>query len=190
MRRNGSLDTKIKMFRERTTHPHYGRWQCAKSFGVVPEWEEFAAFVRDIGEKPAPSARIRKIDYDLPYGPKNFRWVAIRTDEEKREIQRTGQARRYYGAKIAGEAAWSDSHRNSYMKRKFGINLDQYNALLALQGGVCAICGKKDNRRLAVDHCHATKKVRGLLCSGCNISVGRFDDSPELLRSAIAYLRR
>lgn len=178
------------MFRERTSHPHYARWNTMKEFGIAEEWLDFTKFIHDIGEAPAPKARLRKIRYDEPYGPSNFRWVAIRTEEERRAIQRQGQARRYYGAKISGEAAWTDTHRDSYMKRKYGITLQEYNLMLEVQEGLCAICRRKDNRRLAVDHCHATKRVRGLLCSSCNVSVGRFDDDPERLQRAIEYLQR
>ena len=57
-------------------------------------------------------------------------------------------------------------------------------------GGVCAICGgvSTDGRRLAVDHDHITKDVRGLLCQPCNVGLGVFGDSPEVLRLAADYL--
>lgn len=55
----------------------------------------------------------------------------------------------------------------------------------------CAICGGRDkNRHLAIDHCHDTGLIRGLLCMGCNTALGRFKDDPVLLRKAIVYLER
>jgi hypothetical protein len=66
------------------------------------------------------------------------------------------------------------------------------------QGGVCAICGlpetsksrwSDETRDLSVDHCHATKRVRGLLCQKCNAGLGQFQDCEERLATAVKYLR-
>lgn len=58
------------------------------------------------------------------------------------------------------------------------------------QGGLCAICKKLLGiKGLNVDHCHLTHKVRGLLCTNCNLGIGCFGESIELLRAAIEYLR-
>jgi hypothetical protein len=57
------------------------------------------------------------------------------------------------------------------------------------QGGVCAICKNKNGmKQLCVDHCHKTFLIRGLLCSSCNVSLGGFRDSVEILTNAIKYL--
>src|SRR6266567_8999063 len=76
------------------------------------------------------------------------------------------------------------------LKRRYGMTTGDYDALLARQGGVCAICKKKSKRRLVVDHCHLLNKVRGLLCHKCNLGLGMFDDDTDRLRAAIAYLER
>lgn len=69
--------------------------------------------------------------------------------------------------------------------------LDEYNKLFELANNKCQICGtNKGQRRLAVDHCHNTGKVRGLLCGLCNTSLGGFSDNKELLQKAIAYLEK
>ena len=65
---------------------------------------------------------------------------------------------------------------------------EDYDALLARQGGVCAICRK--NHPLGVDHCHLFNEVRGLLCNKCNLGLGMFDDDPDRLRAAADYLER
>lgn len=76
--------------------------------------------------------------------------------------------------------------------KKYGITLEEYDALLAKQGGVCAICkcspDVQHHKVLAVDHCHDSKKVRGLLCDRCNLGIGGLKDNPELLQAAITYL--
>ena len=73
--------------------------------------------------------------------------------------------------------------------RRRGLTPDDYLALLAKQGGVCAICGVRPNKkRLALDHCHKTDKLRGLLCDTCNRGLGMFHDDPLRLYAAIEYL--
>jgi hypothetical protein len=82
------------------------------------------------------------------------------------------------------------------IKYRYGISHDEYVALLEKQNGACAICGittsnnSRTSGRLFVDHCHSSKKVRGLLCSRCNHALGQFDDDIDRLRSAIDYLKR
>jgi hypothetical protein len=74
---------------------------------------------------------------------------------------------------------------------KYGITVAEYETMLAEQCGVCWICGGMPRaRRLAVDHEHESQAVRGLLCHECNIGLGNFSDSEELLTRAIEYLRR
>lgn len=91
----------------------------------------------------------------------------------------------------------SDYTRSGALLRVYGITVEQYDAMLAEQGGVCALCGKPpamnggpSGNRLHVDHDHETGRVRALLCSTCNISLGGFRDDPVLLRKAADYLER
>lgn len=81
--------------------------------------------------------------------------------------------------------------RNSQLKRKYGITLEDYEQALAEQGGTCAICNcePEENKNLHVDHCHATSRIRGLLCGHCNKGLGLFRDHPDNLERAAAYLR-
>lgn len=83
--------------------------------------------------------------------------------------------------------------RKYILAKRFGITLSDYDAMLERCGGVCQICGKPEsqthrNMRLAVDHCHKTGKVRGLLCSLCNTAIGKLNDDPAILQRAIDYL--
>lgn len=77
-------------------------------------------------------------------------------------------------------------------KHAYGVSDEEYQALLLAQRGVCAICGTdqpgKGKRSFSVDHDHKTGAVRGLLCSACNVGIGFFQDSVELLRKAAAYV--
>jgi hypothetical protein len=78
------------------------------------------------------------------------------------------------------------------LKRKYGLTLAQYDAMLEAQGGVCAICRqpRPEERTLHVDHDHETGAIRGLLCFTCNNALGNFRDEPELFHAAAQYLDR
>jgi len=66
--------------------------------------------------------------------------------------------------------AWGTT---SWLRRKYGLEVADYEAMLAAQNGLCALCGGPPGKyRMAVDHCHQTGRVRGLLCNGCNRSLG------------------
>jgi hypothetical protein len=88
---------------------------------------------------------------------------------------------------------WRDSHaahvRGIALKTLYGISLEHYEALLEKQKGRCLVCGTIPERRLHIDHCHKSGKIRGLLCHHCNAGLGLFKDSIPLLRSAIGYLQ-
>ena len=81
-----------------------------------------------------------------------------------------------------------------HMKRAYGLDFKDYERMLEEQNGVCAICSSPppNNRktRLAIDHCHKTGKVRGLLCDKCNRSIGLLKDDVSVLKSAIKYLTK
>jgi hypothetical protein len=90
-----------------------------------------------------------------------------------------------------------ETDKNHKLKKAYGITLDEYNKLLLKQKNKCLICeidnnGKYRNkaRAFAVDHCHNTNKIRGLLCSDCNIAIGLLKDNTKHLQSAINYLNK
>jgi len=82
----------------------------------------------------------------------------------------------------------------SQLNRRYGLTKDQYEELLLKHLGKCAIC-KTDplqtgGKRLAIDHCHETGKIRGLLCASCNRAIGMLKDNTDVLKKAIQYLNR
>lgn len=94
--------------------------------------------------------------------------------------------------------------RNFYFigkgENRIKINIKDYQIWHELQNGLCKICNqpetyKTDNnkhkkiKRLSIDHCHKTNKIRGLLCQNCNTSLGGFKDSIDILQAAINYLK-
>ena len=74
---------------------------------------------------------------------------------------------------------------------RYNLTRAEYDVLFQKQGGACAICKRPEpqlHKALAVDHDHKTGQIRSLLCSKCNMGLGHFQDSPELLQAAIQYL--
>ncbi|HEU5003431.1 MAG TPA: endonuclease domain-containing protein [Actinomycetota bacterium] len=77
---------------------------------------------------------------------------------------------------------------NFQRKLRYGIDNAEVAERVRRQGGVCAICGAPDPDH--VDHNHATGALRGILCFSCNRGLGKANDDRDVLREAIAYLRR
>lgn len=111
-----------------------------------------------------------------------------RTEEEKKVLAAKARQSRKDNPDV-----W----REYDLRKSYGINLAEYNALLESQNFVCAICGNPEIdicnkkgavRNLAVDHCHTTGKIRGLLCRGCNQGLGNFRDNPKFLTKAATYI--
>lgn len=109
------------------------------------------------------------------------RWIANNPDK-RREHQRNWRVNNPETAKR--------SVRRAYLKAEYGMTLEQYDEMLSHQDGVCAVCKSQCvvGIRLAVDHDHATGRIRGLLCVKCNRGIGSFDDDPERLIAASRYL--
>lgn len=78
--------------------------------------------------------------------------------------------------------------RRKYTLKKYGLTLEQFEQMFVDQRGLCAGCSEA--RPLVVDHCHATGKVRALLCRSCNRSLGFARDDPTLMRALAAYVER
>jgi hypothetical protein len=104
---------------------------------------------------------------------------------------------------VASSARWRRDNPGKYLAslraaslRRVGTTIAGYDEMHAAQRGLCAICGRPESmrdkfgrvQRLAVDHCHATLRVRGLLCGNCNHALGKFQDDPARLRAAADYI--
>jgi len=115
---------------------------------------------------------------------------AKKNPEKKRAYEKT--------ARLRHPEKWRAKARRQAVRRKYGIEQSDYDRMFEEQGGVCKICKRPqrarraakgaDQRRLCIDHDHATGKVRGLLCDWCNTGLG-FLESP--MRAAFEdYLER
>lgn len=118
--------------------------------------------------------------------------VSVLADEKKKyqaDPCRKRVAARAYRKKNPKKAALAQWR--SHLKKKYGISIDDYDALYVRQEGCCAICrGVPAQGRLHIDHDHTTGQVRGLLCRSCNMGLGHFggEDAAVLQRAAM-YLR-
>jgi hypothetical protein len=91
----------------------------------------------------------------------------------------------------ANNALREDEIKDQQLRRKYGLTLVEFESMYRDQAGVCKICGNPETagRCLAVDHCHETGAVRGLLCTNCNQGLGKFHDSIDTLIAACIYLK-
>lgn len=118
--------------------------------------------------------------------PEKVRATAKRWNDANRvRINATARAKRLLPGHFAARL-------DSVLRHRYGLTLADYDALLLAQGGVCAICllpeSHARSKRLAVDHCHVTGAVRGLLCYRCNVSLGYLGNDHRRALSAAAYL--
>lgn len=94
--------------------------------------------------------------------------------------------------KAASRKRDPEAKRDARLREQFGITSADYDEILQRQDGCCAICRlpnyDQSGRRMHVDHCHETGKVRGILCSSCNTALGKFKDNTNYLERAIEYL--
>ena len=116
-------------------------------------------------------------------------WCKDCTNEYNREYVKTPE-----GAAKKRRAAAEYNARNPdyFLTRNYGLKPGQYDEMVKAQGGACAICGTTDSggRKWHVDHDHETGKVRDLLCSPCNLGIGKMQDDPARLRAAADYIER
>lgn len=149
--------------------------ECAKAWqrnnrSTRREWERRHAEKPGVRERKAAQARDRR--------------------RENPERYRAYQRKLY----AQDPKSFLERSRQYSIKRRFGLTQQQYEDMVAAQDGKCAIClqnrSVRETFRLGVDHCHSTGAIRGLLCSNCNIGIGHFADSPDLLRAAADYLER
>jgi Recombination endonuclease VII len=81
------------------------------------------------------------------------------------------------------------TQKRRHILRKYGITLEQYEASIVSQGNCCAICHEIFTTSPDLDHSHTTGQLRKFLCRSCNMGLGQFRDSVDLLLAAAEYLK-
>ena len=187
--RHGSIEQpRNKDWGARETHPLYStyHWQHRKPNGMCQEWSDnFWQFVEAVSPKP-DGHTLRKHNQKQPIGPGNWYWKESMPSQDRAKWQKAWRERN------------PEKVKNIDLRKRFGITLEQYRAMSDAQNHKCAICQCHETavdtngaeQFMAVDHCHPTGRIRGLLCSSCNKALGGFKDSPGLLRAAAEYVEK
>ena len=156
--------------------------------------------------------RCKQCDRQLEYGQRKFcsKVCLNRFDNDRKtKIRRKNLTCGYCGISIedikhkktfcsrrCAEQNFYQSKRSENNLTKYGLSEEEHLEILIKQDHRCAICRKPETakyksgtvRLLSIDHCHETGKLRGLLCSKCNMGLGLFNDDWLLLENAIEYL--
>jgi hypothetical protein len=111
-------------------------------------------------------------------------WRKANPDKAARQVRLRRQRMR-----IENPARLDALRRKQLLAWRYGLTVEEYDALWAAQGERCSICREVPLKRISVDHCHITGRVRGLLCTRCNFGIGNLRDDPDFLQRAIEYLR-
>lgn len=198
LRHGDVVQTRASDWGARERHPLYRCWNALLRYHraeVCERWQDLWSFVEDIGDsRPSKKHTLQRRDETKMFTGDNVYWREPRISNDGAD-QKAAFAQYMREWRVKN----NDRATNSEIMKRYGIGLSDYNRMFDKQGGVCAICGKEETRvdhrtkkvsRLAIDHDHATNKVRGLLCHGHNNSLGHFNDDPKLLTSAIAYLAK
>ena len=102
------------------------RWTARVKEGRVPEWNDFQTFCRDVGDRPSKFFKLKRKDIREPFGPTNVEWVRTKYPGARRDLAKYQRQWRKDNPKKV---------KNYDLKRGYGIDLEQYNKLLELQGG-------------------------------------------------------
>jgi hypothetical protein len=133
------------------------------------------------------------------YNAYRLQWYHDHKDQEavrraRRHAERMAADPEYQERKNAYSRAFRkahpEAHRNYILRTKYNMTQQDYDDLLAFQGGVCALCGKPptEGHILHVDHDHETDTVRGLCHFSCNYALGRLGDTVERIEYVLDYL--
>jgi len=139
---------------------------------------------------------MKKKEKIAKYNKEYFKRPEVIARAKVRNAQRK-QKRKHYKKTESGRLAENKYRRKAYQQNKhkrlflrYGITISDFKNMEKQQGYVCAICKQKPKTTFHVDHCHSTGKVRGLLCSSCNMALGLLKDNKMFLSQAIDYLSK
>jgi hypothetical protein len=162
----------------------------SKFCSACKQWKTLDLFGRNCGNKDGLTGQCKEC---LNRKRRESYANTVSTESGKAKLRE--RDRRWY-EEMKGDperrAKYKDRMHKSALKRMYGVEKDEYENMLKEQNEQCLICNIKacetTLKKLAVDHCHKTSRVRGLLCSRCNLLLGQARDDTNLLSQSIAYL--
>jgi hypothetical protein len=87
----------------------------------------------------------------------------------------------------------AEAQRQRKRLRRYGLTIEQYDDIVCRQNNRCGVCrcslAEIESKRIHIDHCHVTGRVRGVLCEQCNLGIGKFKENAEALARAAEYLQ-
>jgi hypothetical protein len=176
---------------KREKHPAYRTWCGLRRYHLseIPvKWkEDFWKFVADVPQKPEKSKAFRPNKFEN-WSSSNFYWKECRSLSKDKKLYHRDWHKKSRDANF-------EYYKNKDLQKNYGVSYKWYKQTLEKQNNVCAICECVETAKirgkslsLAVDHCHDTGKVRGLLCRACNTAIGSFKHDLSVLEKAILYL--
>lgn len=156
-------------------------WNATKRCRICKQEKPLDQMKKDVN-RPDGYAFLCKTCHNLLQSGKKIKGYTPRPQSQDQDIPRRSRASRLH----------------SHLLVAYKLTLEQYNAILASQSGLCAACGKIEEardsqgnaKRLSVDHDHKTGKVRGLLCSNCNLALGLLREDPGRIQGLLQYLQK
>ena len=145
-------------------------------------------------EKALEASRKWKRENVAKVRAQSKKW-SVENPERKKELKaawdvNNPEARKFHMDKLKTKRP--DYFKDKHLQYQYGISIEEYSMLAARQDNKCATCGKPaeetHRKRLFVDHCHSTGKIRGLLCQQCNTALGMVNDDISKLSALISYL--
>lgn len=118
------------------------------------------------------------------YGPDDRRYDGLRGDCRDCHNRKSRDTRRKHLKRMR------DYDKKTYYQKNYGISKEEYESMVSERGGKCQICNTIPDKKLRVDHCHSSGKIRDLLCHNCNTALGHVKDNPEIIKSMLAYIER
>lgn len=148
-----------------------------------PRWKKYRR-VHNYKHDPDKYRAYYEKKYSTPEGKKAMKEKCRKWREAHAEELKARDREKYAGF---NRKFWTS------IKLHYGMTPERYMQIYEAQKGKCAVCGElppegKYKRRLCIDHCHATGKIRALLCNGCNVALAHARESPIILTALIKYV--
>jgi hypothetical protein len=152
------------------------------------ETKEFSQFYKKKHQKSGFSSECKSCYLTWMHANKNNNpnFEGSKTCSECNEIKPKSKFHRQNQSQDGLKNTCKDCINLERRYTRYGLSKEEYDSILKQQDYKCAIC--RYDKRLDVDHCHSTGKVRGILCNGCNTAIGKLGDTLEGIQRAINYL--